>query len=403
MAIIMFCLVRWMSKGQYAQFAVTFGFQSTIGMLTDLGVSGCIIALCGEHAHDPAVVGRYVTAARDLRARMFWIVAVGAIITFPLVTLHQHWGIYDKLFLLGSVLVYLYFEGWMMYQAPLVINGQMKRFYLPQTGAHLGRLIVNYLLHILGLISGITTVWVNAIAASLIAYLFRRAGSKMIQAPAKSDPETRREMLRYLAPLMPGIIYTAFQGQISLFLITYFGNASSIADVAALGRLGQLFILLGAFNGVIVEPVFAKLPADQLRRRYPQALVAAVLLASLLVSLAALFRHPLLWVLGGHYAHLHRELVWMIAASSIAYVAGVLWTINSARQWLFWWYTGLYIFLTAGTQVVCALVLRMDHTHDVIMLNLCANAAGLFAHLCGGIYGLLYAPHRRNDSAARPT
>src|SRR4051812_24886222 len=58
MAVIMFCLVRWMSREDYGKFAVAFGFQSTIGLLSDLGVSGCIVALSGERAHDPAVVGR---------------------------------------------------------------------------------------------------------------------------------------------------------------------------------------------------------------------------------------------------------------------------------------------------------------------------------------------------------
>jgi hypothetical protein len=48
-------------------------------------------------------------------------------------------------------------------------------------------------------------------------------------------------MLHYLSPIIPGIIFTAVQGQISVLLITLFGQTKSIAEVAALGRLGQLF------------------------------------------------------------------------------------------------------------------------------------------------------------------
>ena len=69
----------------------------------------------------------------------------------------------------------------------------------------------------------------------------------------------KKEIRRYILPASPAVILGAFHGQIALLLISIFGNTVSIAEVAALGRLGLLFNVLMTFNVVIVEPYIARL------------------------------------------------------------------------------------------------------------------------------------------------
>jgi len=42
----------------YAQYSVAFGFQNTLGVLVDLGISGSIVALVGDRS-DKEIVGTF--------------------------------------------------------------------------------------------------------------------------------------------------------------------------------------------------------------------------------------------------------------------------------------------------------------------------------------------------------
>jgi hypothetical protein len=49
---------------------------------------------------------------------------------------------------------------------------------------------------------------------------------------------------------MPATLFYAFEGQIGVLLISWFGKADTIAEVGALSRIPQISVLLGAFNTV---------------------------------------------------------------------------------------------------------------------------------------------------------
>jgi len=57
----------------------------------------------------------------------------------------------------------------------------------------------------------------------------------------------------------PHSIYYCLQGQITVWLISIFGNADSVADVGALSRLAVVFSVLGALSSEIVFPAFARI------------------------------------------------------------------------------------------------------------------------------------------------
>jgi O-antigen/teichoic acid export membrane protein len=62
---------------QYAQFGVAFAFQSTVAMLADLGFTSSIIALAGERAKDPEIMGLYIRSAKHYRRILVITVGLG--------------------------------------------------------------------------------------------------------------------------------------------------------------------------------------------------------------------------------------------------------------------------------------------------------------------------------------
>jgi hypothetical protein len=206
--------------------------------------------------------------------------------------------------------------------------------------------------------------------------------------PAAGDPVANREMVRYLAPLMPGVAFAAVQGQLTVVIMTMFGSTDKIADVAALGRIGQLFLLLGAFNTVLLEPYVARLPVHLLPRRYAQILAVALLLAAAIGTVGFLFPGPLLWLLGPKYAGLEREVGWMVAGACVGYVSSVMWTMHAARRWIWWWGTAAYIVALVVVQTGCALTMDLSRTLPVIWFGGITTVTVLLIHVATGIVGL---------------
>jgi O-antigen/teichoic acid export membrane protein len=98
-----FLLLRWLSVEAYAQYSVAFGFQNTLGILVDLGISGSIVALVGDRGSDKEIVGTYIQSAKHFRNRFFAVIIPLAAIAFPLVTSKHNWDLTTQLLLFISV------------------------------------------------------------------------------------------------------------------------------------------------------------------------------------------------------------------------------------------------------------------------------------------------------------
>jgi hypothetical protein len=177
-------------------------------------------------------------------------------------------------------------------------------------------------------------------------------------------------MVRYLLPLLPGTVYQALQGQISLFLIAVFAHVGQIAEVAAAGRIGQLFLLLNSSNGVLVTPFFAKTPRSLFRRRYGYVMCAVGAVALLMAASAWLFPGAYLLLLGARYSNLTPQVRLVVYASAIGYFAGAMWSVAVARKWIFWWSGSMHLILLTLIQLVCVMFLPLNTSVGVLKMNI---------------------------------
>jgi O-antigen/teichoic acid export membrane protein len=395
-AVIGFLLLRWMSIESYAQFSIAFGFQSMLQWLVDLGTVGAIVALVGDRGKEREVVGKYIRSAKYFRNRLFCFAVPVAAVAFWFITSKHHWPWTLKALLFSSIAGTLYFQGLAsFYATPLLINQNIGRFYKPQIISSLWRLSLSFILKISSALLAWTSAWVNATGVLIHSLIYRNESKHLIDEPKRSEPSANKEMLHYLAPTIPWIVFTAFQGQISLFLITWFGQTRNIAEVAALGRLGQLFLILAASNSVIIAPYIARVSSLQLRARYLQILAVAIAVSLAFCAIAFLFPEPLLWMLGSKYENLRREIGWAVAGSSVGYVGLVMLTMHNARKWVYWWWSTAHIAIIITTQLICVMVLDVSSTLSVLYFSLITNIAALLVLFAVGLYGFAYGPPKR--------
>jgi O-antigen/teichoic acid export membrane protein len=396
-----FLVIRWLSVDAYAQYSVAFSFQSSVGTLVDLGFSGAIIALVGPRVEEPKVVGRYIRSVLHYRTLLFLVATPIAAAVFIWMTGRQGWSWPARAALFSSVMFSLFFQGWTScYSAPLAMRHRFGPFYRAQFSSGALRLGAFSLLHLVSALSAAAAAWVNSLGLAVQGALYRRHCRELVDEPPQADPAANLEMRRYVAPLVPTTVFYAFESQITIFLITWFGRSQNIAEVAALGRLTQALVILMAFNGIIVNPLIARLPRRQLAAWYWLMVVGGVAVAAALWAVSIFLPGPLLWIVGKNYAHLHAEVPWAVAGWGVYYLVTLLWTMHSARKWVYWWHSGLQCAVLLAAQIGGVWLFDMSTTMGVLKFSLMAAAANLAVQAAAGVYGFCF--DKTGDPEADP-
>lgn len=331
-----FLIVRSLSYEAYAQYGLTLSFQSMLALLVDLGFSGSILALVGQRIDDREVVGRYMGAALRQRTRLMLAViplSVPAFFWFA----HSHgWPIGISILLYVSIIASLFWQGWVSIHSPaLMMHQRLGSIYRPGIGLGAIRLAVCILLTAMSALGAVVVCWINALVALATGWMYRSTARPYFTLPAEPDREAEREMRKYLAPLIAGMIFYAFHGQIQVMLITFFGSSKSLAEVTALGRLGQLFTFVSSFIGTLLVPFIARVPLERIAVRYTQIISGIFLVGGAMTLLAFAYPRALLFLLGSKYASLQFEVGLSVMSAALGMVTGALYGFNNARKWIF--------------------------------------------------------------------
>ncbi len=383
-----FLLIRWLSIEQYAQYSVTLAFQSTAQMLVELGFSGAVVALVGPHINDKKRIGNYIKAGQFFRNRFFFFVGGACIFFFPLLTFQHNWPTYITVLLLICILANLYYSGNISYySSPLLIHKRMDDLYRVQV-KHSGlRFALIGVFHLAALLNA----WLAAFATTLMTIAnglsFKKKAATYVEEPGSASQEVRREMLDYIKPIMPGIVFMAFQAQIIIFIISIFGETKNIAEVAALGRLGQIFLMLNVAGSALVAPYFARQPRKGLVRKFFAILSIAFTLAVLIWIFSAVFPEVLIFLIGEKYSHLKSEIPLLVSASCLAFLSNLMWSIAASRKWLWWWMPALNIGGVLFIQILAVINMDLSTTHNVLVLSLLVNAFAVIHKIIISIYG----------------
>lgn len=374
-------LVRRLSVESYAQFGLATGFQAVFAVLMDLGFASTIVPLVGDRRDDRTLVGRYVRSARHLRNQMYWILAPVASVGFLAIMYKHHWNLRVQLLLLGSVLISLYSGGKVSYfSAPLFVFGRLREYYVPQVISGTARLAAYVGLAIGGGLNAWTAAGLNALNVTLNGFLIHKASRRYFDWPQKNDRETDKEMVRMILPASPAILFSAFQSQISLFLISFFGGTLNIAEVTALSKIGQLFAVLATFNTIVVEPYISRQPRTGLVRKFIQLGLLASVACGPIVATAFTWPRVFVWIIGAKYTAVESVMGWFILSCCMNFVSGLVWIMNRARKWVFWSGSILEVALVVVVQIVFVVAVGVRTTREAVMLGLASSCCYAVAH-----------------------
>jgi len=135
-------------------------------------------------------------------------------------------------------------------------------------------------------------------------------------------------------------LFYAAQGQLTIWLAGIFAPATAVAEVGALGRLGQVTLLMNTSVALLVQPYLARLPIKgpfRVRLLQITMLQGAAAITLILSGLC----WPQLWlrILGWRYQALEREVTLAIVLAGVVFLGDCFYLSLIARsrtgyQWL---------------------------------------------------------------------
>ena len=374
-------LVRWLPQREYAYFTIANAMQATLMLLADIGVSVGLVSIGGRVWQDRHRFGELINTGLAVRKKL---AAVAAIIVAPI--------LYAMLARNGASSLYtLLLIAFVLAGFSIQISVDIFSV-VPRLRSDISQIqkidftcaIVRLLL-ILGLVYLFATAGLAvaiASAAFLLQYFLLRAyAAKVVDLKANENTEDRHEIVRLVKSLAANTLFYCFQGQITVFLISFFArHAASVAEVGALGRLAMIFTVLTNLLINIFVPAFARCQDKRKLRHLFAAIAGGVILFSALVLAgAALFPDQFLFVLGNRYTHLHRELLLMVGVAVVSALSGTLWLLNASKAWVSgaW----LYIPLTLVTQIALIPFTDFSSVAGVLIFNLISAVPSVLLNL----------------------
>ncbi|MGI8730518.1 MAG: hypothetical protein ACR2LK_11115 [Solirubrobacteraceae bacterium] len=376
-----FVALRTMAVGDFALYSLALAFTAVLGSLVDGGFTRSIVALVGKRSDDAELIARYVAVARSKRRVLAALLAPVACGLFMAATADRGWGLDERLVLVAGVAASVWLQSSIaMHAAPLLIRADIRGFYAPQRSGAAGRLTGYALAAAVGALTPVAAIAMNVVYFAFVGRRMRAASLRYVPLRRNAHRHQAAAMTAYLRPLWPNLILIAILPQLAIFAVAAPASAKAVGEAAALARIGALFIIAIAATGALVEPFIARTPQRQLARRY---LAVAGLFAAggaAMTLAVALEPQPILRLLGTQYDHLATEAKLTVLSGSVNILALLLFTMNSARRWVFGWQTPLLVVLVAAVAGTCAVLVDLATTRGAVTFTLLLHGAMLVVY-----------------------
>lgn len=374
-------LVRYLDQREYAYFTIANTMQGTINVLADMGISIGLVSIGGRVWHDRERFSQLISTGLQMRRKLgaAAVIAITPVLYFMLVK--NGASVAYALLLVAVVLAALavQFSIGVLSVVPRLHSDIGKIQTIDLTGA-IGRLVVLVALAFVFLNAGVAAA-VGSAALLLQYILLRRYATRHVDLHAPISLEDRGDMRRFIRNQAANAVFFCFQGQITVFLISFFGHhAGAVAEVGALGRLAMIFAVLSNLLTNVFAPAFARCQSPRrLRWQYAGVIGAVTSFSAVLVAASVIFPRALLFVLGPKYMHLERELVWMVGGAVVSALTGTFWSLNASKAWISgaW----LYIPLTLATQAALIPYTDFGSVRSVLVFNLISAVPNLLLNM----------------------
>ena len=328
-------VIHLLPTQEYGLYTLATTMVGTMVVLADGGITSGVMSQGGKVWRDKEKLGVVLVTGLDLRKKF----AVGSLlVAVPfLVYLLRH---HDASWLMSIIIVISLIptflttlSGSLLQLAPQLHQNIKSLQQISVTSNALRLILISVILFafpwafVAIIAAGIPQMWANR--------SLKRVSNIYADWKQLPDPAVKKEILSFVKRILPGSIYYCLSGQITIWLISIFGNTAAVAQIGALGRLAMMLSVFSSLISTLILPRFARLPNDKIKLLKTFYLVQLVLLSigCLVMSLVYLFPAEILWILGKDYSNLKAELLLSVTGSCLGLLAGSSFGLAASRGW----------------------------------------------------------------------
>jgi O-antigen/teichoic acid export membrane protein len=324
-------LLRLLSIDQYAIY-VTAGVLLAIGSLgADLGLSQALNTFASRYLDSKQDLSEVFAGAYRYRNILGIFSGIAVLVLAYMMLATSDWPVAEKLATVAVVLATCWVQS-VVYLKKSILNARHDANALFQVGLVESLVRLTATLFCVLWPTALTALCINLLGAFVSRVLISTKCRDFLIVGAHSSAFHNEQLRKFIVPLVPGIIYYAIQGQIAIFLLSLYGYANSVAEVGALGRLGQILGVLMLLNPFLIQPYFARIHGKSTFVARTLLVIGALVLVSLLF-LGSAYLVPGWWlfILGEQYNHLAHELPIAIGTSLLGWAGGTIYTLLVSR------------------------------------------------------------------------
>ncbi|MBB3260940.1 O-antigen/teichoic acid export membrane protein [Paraburkholderia bannensis] len=376
-------VVRALTVHEYAWYTIAITMLGAGAVLSDMGVSAALISLAGRLWPDLPKVNRIFTVAYEARAKFFALfgTAVFAAGFFLLMKAQASWLWAAAIMACVVAATFFQLNFSLLSVLPKLEQNLKALQQITISGAALRLVLLAALL--------VSANTLTALCAALVAMAWQAWALRRRYDIADQDmqfplDEARAEFSKVARRQAPASIYFCIQGQLNVLLLGYFGSATQVAQLGALGRISALLMVAQSVFTSIVMPRFAVLKEKaDMKRKYVLALAAFLALIAAFLCVAWLFPGVVLSVLGGQYAGMHGELLLVLGSAALYVIEALIYSLNMARAWITpsW----IQVVVTLALQAVLLAFMPIDSIARVVIFSSISPVVSIAVYLASAV------------------
>lgn len=370
-------VIRLLPVEQYAYYTIANTMLGMMTVLSNGGISAGVMAQGGKVWQDKKELGAVLNTGLYLRKRFAWAALV---VSIPILCylLWKQGADWITCLLLTASLIPAFFSA--LSDNILQIVPKLHQSITPlqknQVSVGIGRLLLSGLTlfafpwaFVAILASGIPRIWGN--------FKLQKIAEPYADRAQEINKEAQNEIMGMVKRIMPGAIYFAFSGQITIWLLSFFGTSTAIAQIGALGRFGVIVSLMNVIASTIFVPKFSRILQDspKLTSFFYTSFFVNVFVCMIILLGISIFDNYLLFIIGENYHNLNIELLLFFVSSIISYLYGYIFLMYTSRGWT------LNPFVTISSNLIALIVaiflFDVSNIRDVLYLNIFVNLIAL--------------------------
>ena len=373
-------IIRNFSIAEYALYTLANTMMGAMNILADGGIVSGVIAEGGKVWQDKNKLGAVIATGMNLRRKFAIgsILIAGSVLIYLLIHNNSSWK-YALLILLAIIPAFYANLSDAILEIPPKLHQDLKPLQKNQLFANFGRLLLT-VSSVFFLPFAPIALIATGIPRIIANFRLKKISDKFIEPNQRENKDIKASILKMVKRILPGEVYNIFSVQITVWILSFVGSVSAIAQVGALFRIGAVLALFNIMFNTIIVPRYSRLLEHKknLIDKMIKIQLLLIVLSLGIIFVSWSFSSQIIWLLGSNYAGLENELVLTVVIFCLNITANVIYTICRSRGWV------INPFVSIGVNMISiilsAFIFSIATLYGVLIFNIAVSAVLVLMH-----------------------